>query len=140
MSITRNNGYININVTVPFSTILAGGAFALASLGALSLRAKSFSAGKKKDKFQDATNPADFVAWGNALLKWIADYRTKCKTLPIISKVEPNYLQRALPMAAPMEAEGWGAIMEDLDSKILPGITHWEASNKFFAYFKPHSR
>ena len=26
-----------------------------------------------------------------------------------------------------------------MDDKILPGITHWEASNKFFAYFKPHS-
>jgi len=29
--------------------------------------------------------------------------------------------------------------VQDLDDKIAPGLTHWEASNKFFAYFKPHS-
>ena len=29
--------------------------------------------------------------------------------------------------------------MADLDTHIVPGLTHWEASNRFFAYFKPHS-
>lgn len=52
----------------------------------------------------------------------------------------------------------WQLIMRDLDTKIVPGLTHWEvrdcaavavfthaiprvhqASNRFFAYFKPHS-
>lgn len=30
-------------------------------------------------------------------------------------------------------------IMSDLNSVIVPGLTNWEASNRFFAYFKPHS-
>lgn len=29
--------------------------------------------------------------------------------------------------------------MTDLDTVIAPGLTHWEASNRFFAYFKPHA-
>lgn len=33
----------------------------------------------------------------------------------------------------------WTAIMADMDRLIMPGLTHWEASNRFFAYFKPHS-
>ena len=82
---------------------------------------------------------ADFEAWGKALLAWLTTYRTKCKSLPVISRVEPNYLRNALPTSAPEKPEHWSSIMSDLDSKILPGLTHWEASNKFFAYFKPHS-
>ena len=41
--------------------------------------------------------------------------------------------------AAPTKGESWGRIMTDLETAIVPGLTHWEASNKFFAYFKPHS-
>jgi len=29
--------------------------------------------------------------------------------------------------------------MEDVQNIIVPGLTNWEASNKFFAYFKPHA-
>lgn len=29
--------------------------------------------------------------------------------------------------------------MQDLDTLIVPGLTHWQASNRFFAYFKAHS-
>jgi len=86
-----------------------------------------------------ATTPEDFHAWGGKLLKWISDYRSKCRNLPVISRVEPNYLQKALPATAPTTPESYEAIMSDLDTKILPGLTNWEASNKFFAYFKPHA-
>ncbi|GMH84070.1 hypothetical protein TL16_g09807 [Triparma laevis f. inornata] len=48
-------------------------------------------------------------------------------------------MQKGLPTSAPTVGEGWQSIMSDLDSKILPGLTHWEASNRFFAYFKPHA-
>jgi hypothetical protein len=84
----------------------------------------------------------DFESWGGELLRWITDYRKNCKKSHVISRVPHNYLiegPMALPGSAPVEPEGYRSIMSDLDSKIVPGLTHWEASNKFFAYFKPHA-
>ena len=86
-----------------------------------------------------ATDPASFQEWGVDVLRWITDYRARCQELPVISTVAPNYLRDALPSAAPEEGEDWRNIMADLDSLIVPGLTHWESSSRFFAYFKPHS-
>lgn len=86
-----------------------------------------------------ATDGDDFLQAGGALLQWIVDYRKSCRDLPVISQVPHNYLKDLLPPSAPSSPEPWGAILADLDSKIVPGLTHWEASNRFFAYFKPHS-
>jgi hypothetical protein len=87
----------------------------------------------------DAKSSRSFVAWGGALLDWIVAYRKRCRELPVISRVTPNYLINALPTSAPEHADPWPLIMRDLDSAIVPGLTHWESSNRFFAYFKPHS-
>ena len=57
----------------------------------------------------------------------------------MLSTVQPNYLRDALPESAPTQGESWQAIMKDLNTLIVPGLTHWESSRKFFAYFKPHS-
>eukprot|EP00658_Telonema_sp_P-2_P047060 TRINITY_DN3555_c0_g1_i5.p1 TRINITY_DN3555_c0_g1~~TRINITY_DN3555_c0_g1_i5.p1 ORF type:complete len:526 (+),score=107.89 TRINITY_DN3555_c0_g1_i5:44-1621(+) len=86
-----------------------------------------------------ATDLEDFSHWGNKMLEWIVKYRSECGDYPVISQVAPNYLRDALPAQMPEQPEPWRDIMSDLDSKIMPGLTHWEASNKFHAYFKPHS-
>jgi hypothetical protein len=123
-----------VTISIPLTVVKLASLVALASGSAL----VAYKLSKKKIAYE-ATTSDDFNAWGKVLLQWISDYRTKCKELPVISTVEPNYLQKALPLTAPHQPESWQAIMTDLDSKILPGITHWEASNKFFAYFKPHA-
>jgi hypothetical protein len=99
---------------------------------------------RKKALIEDAnTDPCDsdsFQHAGHWLLNWIVHYRkVLVKELPVISKVEPNYLVALLPAEAPRERESWSAIFSDIQSAILPGLTHWESSSKFFAYFKPHS-
>ena len=35
---------------------------------------------------------------------------------------------------APMKPESWDQIMEDVESKIMPGVTHWQHP-RFHAYF-----
>lgn len=85
------------------------------------------------------TSSADFKTAGNSLLDWIVGYRTDCRDLPVMSTVPHNYLKDVLPESAPEQPESWSTILGDLDTKIVPGLTHWEASNKFFAYFKPHA-
>ena len=84
--------------------------------------------------------PADFLSWGDAMLRWIVRYRTEdALTRRVVSSVSPNYLIDALPARAPEHGEDWQTIMRDLDTHIVPGLTHWEASNRFFGYFKPHA-
>lgn len=69
---------------------------------------------------------------------WIVKYRSTVHNLPVLSTVKPGYLIGMLPNAAPEKGEDFGAILADLDDKIVPGLTHW-ASPNFFAYFKCHA-
>ena len=53
--------------------------------------------------------------------------------------MRPNELRDSLPTAAPERPEPFSAIIKDCTTKLLPALTHWENSSKFFAYFKPHA-
>jgi len=71
---------------------------------------------------------------GHAALDWIADYLERAPSFPVLSQVKPGDVLSSLPKHAPAQAEPFEAILGDLDSKILPGITHWQ-SPSHFAYF-----
>jgi tyrosine decarboxylase len=87
-----------------------------------------------------ATDSNDFVRAGGRLLQFLVDYRERaCRTLPVVCAAAPNALRDALPTEAPEEPESYDAIASDLSTLIVPGLTHWENSAAFFAYFKPHS-
>ena len=58
---------------------------------------------------------ASFKSAGSYLIDWIVKYRKECRSLPVISTVNHNYLQKALPGVAPKNGEGWAAIFQDLD-------------------------
>lgn len=45
----------------------------------------------------------------------------------VVSQVQPGYLKPLLPEDAPNEPQPWADIEADIDSKIMPGITHWYA-------------
>lgn len=88
---------------------------------------------------RDLDKAETFNEAGKRLLDWIVGYRKECRNLPVVSKVKHNYLKDILPPEAPENPESWNNIFDDLSTKIVPGLTNWQASNKFFAYFKPHS-
>lgn len=48
--------------------------------------------------------------------------------------LKPGYLRPLLPQSAPKEPESWAEIQPDIDSKIKPGLTHWQSPN-FMAFF-----
>ncbi|KAJ5386519.1 hypothetical protein N7509_009060 [Penicillium cosmopolitanum] len=52
----------------------------------------------------------------------------------VLPTVEPGYLRSLVPENPPDEPEEWAAIQKDIDSKIKPGLTHWQSPN-FMAYF-----
>ncbi|MEP7223448.1 MAG: pyridoxal-dependent decarboxylase [Actinomycetota bacterium] len=71
---------------------------------------------------------------GALALDWVASYLERVGELPVLSKVEPGQIRAALPGSPPEEAESFEAVLRDLDSVLLPGLTHWQ-SPRFFAYF-----
>src|SRR5688572_26590153 len=78
--------------------------------------------------------PDEFRRWGYAMVDWLARYRERVESLPVLSAVGPGEVRAALPAAAPSEGESFEAILADVDRVILPGVTHWQSPN-FFAYF-----
>lgn len=43
----------------------------------------------------------------------------------VLSNVSPGYLKKLLPTGPPEEGEKWSDIQADIESKIMPGLTHW---------------
>ena len=67
---------------------------------------------------------------GALALDWVASYLERVGELPVLSQVGPGDIRAALPD----EPEPFSAVLGDLDSILLPGLTHWQ-SPRFFAYF-----
>ncbi|UNI21981.1 hypothetical protein JDV02_007916 [Purpureocillium takamizusanense] len=64
----------------------------------------------------------------------IADYHESVSSRPVVSNVQPGYLRPLLPAEAPLDPEPFADIAADIESKIMPGITHW-SSPGFMAFF-----
>jgi aromatic-L-amino-acid decarboxylase len=71
---------------------------------------------------------------GALALDWVASYLERVRELPVLSQVEPGAIRSALPASPPDDPEPFSAVLDDLDSVLLPGLTHWQ-SPRFFAYF-----
>ena len=40
----------------------------------------------------------------------------------VLPQVQPGYLKELLPSQAPLHAEDWDKVMEDVDKIIMPGV------------------
>ncbi|MDH3290548.1 MAG: pyridoxal-dependent decarboxylase [Gemmatimonadota bacterium] len=78
--------------------------------------------------------PEEFRAAGHAVIDWVAHYLEMLEQYPVLAQVEPGAIRDRLPDTPPSEGEPLEAILADLDTIILPGITHWQ-SPRFFGYF-----
>lgn len=65
----------------------------------------------------------EFRLRGKEMVDYIADYLENIKQRRVTPDVEPGYLIQLLPKTAPVTGEQWPAIMEDFESKILPGVS-----------------
>ena len=79
-------------------------------------------------------SPEDFRTIGHQLIDWIADYRAKAATFPVMARTEPGAVKRKLPASPPEQAEGFDGVFSDLERIILPGLSHWQHP-RFFGYF-----
>jgi aromatic-L-amino-acid decarboxylase len=76
----------------------------------------------------------EFRRLGHALVDWIADYRERMATLPVMSQAAPGSIRARFPKAPPAEGGRLAEAIAALDDAVLPGITHWNHP-AFFAYF-----
>ncbi|KAL3715455.1 hypothetical protein ACJRO7_007226 [Eucalyptus globulus] len=72
------------------------------------------------------------------MVDFIADYYKSIESFPVLSQVEPGYLRKLLPDSAPDHPESLQQVLEDVQAKILPGVTHWQSPN-YFAYYPSNS-
>lgn len=76
----------------------------------------------------------EFAHWGREIADWGAAYHKGLRDRPVRAQVQPGDIRRGLPDSPPEQGEGMGAILADLETRIMPGMTHWQHP-RFFAYF-----
>ena len=55
----------------------------------------------------------------------VATYFDTIEERRVLSNVEPGYLRKLLPDGPPEDGEPWADIQKDIETKIVPGLTHW---------------
>lgn len=78
--------------------------------------------------------PEVFREAGHRTVDWVADYLARIETLPVLARVGPGEILRSLPANPPVHGEPFADLLADLDSVVLPGVTHWNHPG-FLAYF-----
>jgi aromatic-L-amino-acid/L-tryptophan decarboxylase len=79
-------------------------------------------------------NPEEFRAAGHQIVDWIADYRARVETFPVMARTRPGQIKQQLPATPPDAPEPFDAIVRDLDRIVVPGLSHWQHPS-FFGYF-----
>src|SRR5438067_363138 len=79
-------------------------------------------------------NSSEFREAGHRMVDWIADYLDGVDRFPVLSGVKPGDVERQLPPHPRDGGRPYDALAADFESKLLPGVTHWNHP-AFFAYF-----
>ncbi|MDR2149006.1 MAG: aspartate aminotransferase family protein [Tannerella sp.] len=80
----------------------------------------------------------NFRKEADRILDWVDGYFGRLRELPVKSSVKPRDIYDKLPSEAPLQGEDMERILQDLDTIILPGVTHWQHPS-FHAYFPANS-
>jgi aromatic-L-amino-acid decarboxylase len=76
----------------------------------------------------------DFRAAGHRLIDWIADYLDRVDEYSVLARVKPGEIASRFAAAPSCDGKPYEALIADFESKIVPGVTHWNHP-AFFAYF-----
>ena len=70
-------------------------------------------------------NSNEFRKAAHSAIEEVIEYYETIDKRRVLSNVTPGYLQEILPSGPPQEGEEWSEIQKDIESKIMPGLTHW---------------
>ncbi|WP_420860583.1 pyridoxal phosphate-dependent decarboxylase family protein [Algirhabdus cladophorae] len=76
----------------------------------------------------------EFAHWGKHIAQWGADYHKTLRDLPVRAQTQLGAVAAQLPDRPPEAGEAMDAILEDFETIVMPGMTHWQHP-RFFAYF-----
>jgi aromatic-L-amino-acid decarboxylase len=78
--------------------------------------------------------PEEFRAAGHRLVDWIADYRARLESRPVMAQTPPGAVKARLPASPPLDPEPMDHVFRDVDDIVVPGLTLWQHP-RFFGYF-----
>ncbi|KAJ2327593.1 hypothetical protein IWW51_001662 [Coemansia sp. RSA 2702] len=81
---------------------------------------------------------SEFRKRGKEMIDFIADYYESLDNVSPVSQVQPGYLYKLMPREAPETPESFEDIRKDIETKIMPGMTHWQ-SGRFFGWYPSNS-
>ena len=76
----------------------------------------------------------EFRAAGHRLVDWIADYLDNIDGYDVLSSVRPGDIEKQFPAGPSSKGRSYDELIADFQSKLVPGITHWNHP-AFFGYF-----
>src|SRR5690606_1038287 len=79
-------------------------------------------------------DPEAFRRFGHRLIDWVADYLKDPEQYPVLARIRPGELVRALPAEPPGAAAPSQTVLDDFQRLIPPATTNWNHPG-FFAYF-----
>jgi len=82
--------------------------------------------------------PEEFRRNGYAAVDWVVNYLETVDEHPVYGKTQPGDIAAAMPEHAPEQGEPFENLLADLDSIVVPGITHWQSPH-WYAYFPANS-
>jgi aromatic-L-amino-acid decarboxylase len=78
--------------------------------------------------------PEEFRKYGHAIVDLIADHRATVADRPVMAATAPGAIKSQLPSSPPQAPESFDAVLRDLESIVIPGLTEWQHP-RFFGYF-----
>jgi aromatic-L-amino-acid decarboxylase len=79
-------------------------------------------------------DPEAFRREAHRVVDWITRYLVEAEKQPVLARVRPGDVRRAIPAGPPIAPEPLEALLPDVERIVVPGMTHWNHPG-FFAYF-----
>ncbi|KAL6726349.1 hypothetical protein Aduo_008332 [Ancylostoma duodenale] len=76
----------------------------------------------------------EFEVYLHQLARFAVDYYDDPCIYNVTPEVSPGFLYNNLPKTGPLFPESFETIFNDIKTKIIPGLTHWQHPN-FFGYY-----
>lgn len=76
----------------------------------------------------------DMFFSGKEVVDYIVDYLEDIRERRVFPDKKPGFIRDQIPDSAPIEGEKWSDIFKDMESVIMPGVTHWQSPH-MHAYF-----